>query len=100
LAAKIGASVTVFEVVVGPDHRVREAICGDRELDRHERPLLPAEELQRHARVAGRIGPEDLVDHVGACDAAQKVVHDHPLVVPGNQAPGLLEQCRAGEAQL
>ena len=41
-----------------------------------------------------------LVDHVGACDAAQKVVHDHPLVVPGNQAPGLLEQCRAGEAQL
>jgi hypothetical protein len=73
--------------VRGPDHAVPEPVS-DLELDRDE----------RRARVRVVVLPavgQDVLHHRGADEQRQELVHDDPLVVPGDDPPGLLEQVPA-----
>ena len=91
----------LVEVVARPDHRVPEAVGGHGELHRHERVAGPRKEAQvGHRPARGRVGLEDVVHHRRARDAGQEVLDHHPLVVPRDQPPRLLEQRRTGHPRV
>jgi hypothetical protein len=79
----------LVELILGPDHRVAEAVRRRREFERHERLVLGVVEFELR-RVGDDIGPsgkmrQHLGQHRGRDDRWQIVVEHDPLIVPADR---------------